>query len=479
MTFENSYEAYTSPNFSDVNWVPKDPRKFWHIIHTTPADKVAEVAALAWKRHVGLVHITDDIMPNPYDTVPQESYMQALMNSVSGGELIVAEPLPSSANSGQASQSGGIVIEAFDYSSVKLSWKYGGSTPYAWALYLNGKELGRLQGSMIQTTVGNLPTGSSGLTFTIYGIGSDGTASKASQSVTGKTLSLPGGTTVDNVKVSSTATTITYEADVLIPYGFLRVFITDPDNNCVLPAWPIPYNKGGRICAHYVVEADTLYTYNSPMIDEATTNWGWNWKQQGEWANVKIDRDVYHYKWTLPVGTSTVNPNYFVIQAEGYGPLTNVIGPCPDRWKKNPPNAGASCTGNLPYDCQGATLCSTTLVKWCDKAVNNMQRGSKIYESNGISLAVSGNCWANYEQFGCKVYVQGTDQDGNNCRVTGDELWQAYQDIRGAGGCSTCGSKHFGNGCLVSVDYHYGCDNRDTGPRLVRDMIAGNITDAL
>ena len=107
-------------------------------------------------------------------------------------------------------------------------------------------------------------------------------------------------------------------------------------------------------------------------------------------------------------------------------------------------------------------------VKWCDEAVNNMQRGSKIYSSNGASLAVSGNCWANYEQFGCEVQIRGTDASGANCQITGDDLWQSYQDIRNIGGCSKCGSKHFGNGCLVSVDYYYGCDNRDSGPnRLV------------
>lgn len=115
------------------------------------------------------------------------------------------------------------------------------------------------------------------------------------------------------------------------------------------------------------------------------------------------------------------------------------------------------------YDCKGETLCSTTNVKWCDEAVNRMQRGSRVYHSNGAALASSGNCWANWEGFGCSVQIRGTDQDGNNCEITGDDMWWAYQDIRDVGGCSKCGSKHFGNGCLVSIDYYYGCDNRDDG----------------
>jgi hypothetical protein len=106
----------------------------------------------------------------------------------------------------------------------------------------------------------------------------------------------------------------------------------------------------------------------------------------------------------------------------------------------------------------------SSVALWCDEAINNMERGSKIYTSNGAALADSGNCWANAEQFGCSVQIRGTDQNNNNCQITGDNIWQAYQDIRNIGGCSKCGSEHFGNGCLVSIDYYYGCDNRDSGP---------------
>lgn len=126
------------------------------------------------------------------------------------------------------------------------------------------------------------------------------------------------------------------------------------------------------------------------------------------------------------------------------------------------------------YDCQGDTLCTTTNVKWCDEAVNNMDRGSKIYTSSD-TLAVAGNCWANAEGFGCSVKIRGKDGDGNACKITGDDMWYAYQDIRNDGDCAKCGSKHFGNGCLVSVDYYYGCDNRDPGPNRMIEA-SGNYT---
>ncbi|PYI33766.1 hypothetical protein BP00DRAFT_444318 [Aspergillus indologenus CBS 114.80] len=99
-----------------------------------------------------------------------------------------------------------------------------------------------------------------------------------------------------------------------------------------------------------------------------------------------------------------------------------------------------------------------------EELVGFSPRGSvTVYTANAEALALSGNCWANWEQFGCSVQVRGKDKTGKDCTITGDEMWEAYQDIRKIGGCKKCGSKHFGNGCLVSVDYYYGCDNRDPG----------------
>lgn len=210
-----------------------------------------------------------------------------------------------------------------------------------------------------------------------------------------------------------------------------------------------------------MVEGEALYQYSGANLTGTETNYPWTWTWLGY---TPVEQNGYTYTWTLPIGTSTVDSNYFIVQAEGYGPLTNVFHPCPSTWDSNNSSSGAFCTGKAPYDCKDDILCSTTNVKFCDEAVNNMQRGSTIYTANGDSLAISGNCWANWEQFGCSVKIRGTDEDGNNCQITSDEMWDAYQDIRNIGGCHVCGSKHFGNGCLVNVDYYYGCDNRDPGP---------------
>ncbi|KAH8819032.1 Spherulation-specific family 4-domain-containing protein [Xylogone sp. PMI_703] len=277
MTFESSYEAYTSPDYTPNPWTASDSRKIWHIIFNVPIDKVSEVVALSLNRGASFLHITDDNLPNPYDTIPDVDYMQTLINSVSGGEPAISDPLPFPNDGSPASQPTGLTITAFDYSSVSLSWSSG-------------------SGTMTHTTIANRDPGSSGLTFEVYGIGGDGSLSSASNSVTANTPELPDGQTIANVQmISSTATTTTYQADILIPYAFLRVFITDPDLSCSLPGWPLGYSSGYHVCSQYMVEAETLYTYSGANLTDPNANWPWSWAQEGDWANVQVTQNMYTY----------------------------------------------------------------------------------------------------------------------------------------------------------------------------------------
>jgi hypothetical protein len=195
-----------------------------------------------------------------------------------------------------------------------------------------------------------------------------------------------------------------------------------------------------------------------------------------EGNNMKVERSVYHYTWHLPIGTSTIDTNNLVVQGEGVSPRTDVFFPCPCNWEKKNGFIGKGgpdqqyCEGGepkfCPYDCKGHTLCSTSSVKWCDKAINQMPRGGHMYRSNGVPFSEAGRCWANVVGLGCSVQIRGKNRDtGGVCEISGDDMWKAYQDIKDSskGNCGKCGSKHFGNGCLVSIDYAEGCDNRDTG----------------
>ncbi|KAK9559984.1 hypothetical protein V6Z77_005618 [Aspergillus fumigatus] len=328
---------------------------------------------------------------------------------------------------------------------------------------------------MARVTIGNISPGSS-MSFTVRAIGKNGKETIDSHSVSATTQSLPNNQAVTNVKVGKSATSTTIQADFLIPYAFMRVYLTNPDTHCQMPAWPINFNAGNFICTHYMVENEVMYEYSGAKLTEGQTNYPWAWSSKGA---APVKRNGYTFTWTLPVGTDTTDSSYFSVQAQGYGPLTNVFHPCPSEWDDGKPSAGAFCTVSSPYDCKGETLCSTTNVKWCDKAVNQMNRGQTVYTSNAEALALSGNCWANNAGFGCSVQIRGTDQNGKNCKITGDEMWQSYQDIRNIGGCGKCGTKYFGNGCMVSVDYYYGCDNRDKGVQVMAAFAETNLTDSM
>jgi hypothetical protein len=64
----------------------------------------------------------------------------------------------------------------------------------------------------------------------------------------------------------------------------------------------------------------------------------------------------------------------------------------------------------------------------------------------------SGGCWGDGAR-GCGVFVQGT-----NCAMSGNDMWNTYQDLRKLGGCSKCGSFHREDGCLLTVNYVSNCD---------------------
>jgi hypothetical protein len=42
--------------------------------------------------------------------------------------------------------------------------------------------------------------------------------------------------------------------------------------------------------------------------------------------------------------------------------------------------------------------------------------------------------------------------------MSGEDMWNNYQNIRKLGGCSKCGSWHQTNGCLLTVNYVSNCD---------------------
>lgn len=106
------------------------------------------------------------------------------------------------------------------------------------------------------------------------------------------------------------------------------------------------------------------------------------------------------------------------------------------------------------YDCKGSSLCRSLQVRACDDAVNNkiIRNDDVNYGAPGSGRPRTGECSAIAGGFGCGVFIQGQ----KNCARTGNQIWHDYQDIRG-NGCKICGSKHWGDGCLTTINYVSGC----------------------
>jgi hypothetical protein len=365
LTYESSYDNYLSgPVYSPLDWTPSDPRKIWHIIYGVPQSDVAKVAALAHERGAGLIEITDDSGKNPYDTLPDNSYMQLLMNSIGGGAPAVASPLPNNNNPGPGPGNGrpcwGLLdVKSFDYSSADLSFSICVGTEI-YDVYVNGKLYVRLSAGMLDVKIGDLQPGTQYSFYIHYLAPDEKTSFGSSETRTITTLALPDGLTVINNKVSISKGSTTISADILVPYAFLRLFIWDRVNGCDWdknPAWPINKDNNFLVCTHYMVEGKTLHKY-SGLTPPGFKNAPWTWTPID---SVPIVVSGYTHTWTLPIGSSTTNTDRYVIQAQGYGPYTNIFNPDPDK-------QAYTCSGIFSSSCSS----QPNLRKWCDETANDV-----------------------------------------------------------------------------------------------------------
>ncbi|KAF7136979.1 hypothetical protein CNMCM5793_006730 [Aspergillus hiratsukae] len=436
LTFELNYDSYIN-SYTPNDWTPSDPRKLWHIVYNVPESAVSEVASLAKERGVGFLQLTDDSLPNPYDTLPADSYVQSMMNAISGGSPLNTDAA-SWTSGGAAGAVSGLSVVTSDYSSAQLSWN-GASNALGYHVYSGDSVVASVPSSMTTITIGGLASGTSYM-FHVSAVGGGGSLGSASNTVTVNTESLPGGKTVVNYDSSPSATSTTIQADILVPYSFVRLYLWD-SVGCDFdtdPGWSVNFNIDHYVCTHYMVEGTTLYKYNG-VLPEGSTAPPWSWEVV---STITLDITGYTYKWTLPLGTSTFDTSKFVVQAQGYNPLTNAFEPDP-----------------TAYDCEGSTMCTTPdFVKWCDQAVNTLQRNDQpsyfATSANESGINLSGNCWGDQTR-GCGVFIQGDA----HCSISGNDMWNDYQNIRNIGGCKRCGSFHREDGSLITINYVYSCDN--------------------
>ena len=84
VTFEDTYAAYTH-SYTAPRWVNSyAPERFWHIVHSTATTQQMQNAVrLSQQRRAGRIYVTNDVLPNPYDTLPA-AYWSAEVAQVTG-----------------------------------------------------------------------------------------------------------------------------------------------------------------------------------------------------------------------------------------------------------------------------------------------------------------------------------------------------------------------------------------------------------
>lgn len=104
VVFESRPSKYRTR--SNPDWETLYPSsKFWHIIHSCPADEVSEMLELSRQRNAGLIFITDDVPPNPYNDLP--TYLDDFAAAVIAGNAGSTEPLPIGSGGGGGGAGGG------------------------------------------------------------------------------------------------------------------------------------------------------------------------------------------------------------------------------------------------------------------------------------------------------------------------------------------------------------------------------------
>lgn len=319
MTYESDYAAYygnnanSALNYKELDWTPQNSSKIWHIIYGVPASEVTRVAATAKERGAGYLQITDDVLPNPYDTLPSGDYWAAHQNAVSGGSPVVAPVAPFSDTQGPPMQPAtNLTVSKVDYTSVSLAWQKSSTQIARYFVRLNGETVASLPGNFHTTTIGGLDPGGNTYTLDVVAQNYYGAVSATSNSVTATTLSLPGGKTIINPKVTHSGGTVTYSADFLAPYSFHRLFVS-PSGSGVTCWWIT--TPGDPFCGHWVIENSTLLSYAGTQVGE------WSWSPI---AYTPPTVNGYTYSWTVNAADIAGSSDYVSFQGEGYSALTNI-----------------------------------------------------------------------------------------------------------------------------------------------------------
>jgi hypothetical protein len=324
LTYESSFEGYMQRaeqpgdlNYHSPDWTPQGDHKIWHIIYGVPEDQIASVIATSRSRNAGYVFVTDDVMVNPYDTLPHGSYWSNELNDVNGVGGYISGPAPRDPNFGPAATPSNLRVDRTDYTSTRISWDYApGADRYR--VYVDGQHIAEVPDDTTSVTIGGLAPNGHSYNISVSAISPNGYSSPPSNNARATTTAMPQDQTVANPHASIGSGTATFSADFLSPYSFHRVFIGSSTPN--LTCWKTPLF--GR-CAVWVIEGHYLLRYTG---DATGTQWAW------QMVNDHINPSVsgYTYRWDVPISDLGEGTDDITVSGDGYGPLTYVRTDTPD-----------------------------------------------------------------------------------------------------------------------------------------------------
>lgn len=94
VNFEGSHEKYVS-SYSAPDWVKGyDPGRFWHLVYDSPdATTMKQDVATSKGRNAGLIYVTPDVLPNPWDTLPSVPYFEAEKQQAADSTIPLITPV--------------------------------------------------------------------------------------------------------------------------------------------------------------------------------------------------------------------------------------------------------------------------------------------------------------------------------------------------------------------------------------------------
>lgn len=112
ITFEDIFSNYNTTWHSGHAWEVNYPAsRFWHLVHATSGADMATALNLSRQRNAGWVYVTDDVLPNPWDSLP--SYWSSEVADVAASSCA----------------GGGNIIQNCNFSAGMASWDcdFGGT----------------------------------------------------------------------------------------------------------------------------------------------------------------------------------------------------------------------------------------------------------------------------------------------------------------------------------------------------------------